>query len=238
MHRSDFLNSVYAIAAAAPLLGAGGTGPKTIAGVSVPDSALAQEATTIASASEPPEILNHSLRTFYFAQLIAKANRIDHDVEAVYVASILHDTGLTLAHMSKKERFEVDGANVSRELAAKHDLAEDRRELIWDAISLHDAGGIARWKRPEVMLVNAGVSADFGAYLEILDRRDVVAVLQAAPRRNFIPVFLAAVAAVAKAKPFATGNCFVTDVGYRMVPGFHLSNFCDDVQQDPFAGYV
>jgi hypothetical protein len=238
MQRSDFLNSVYAVAAAGSWVGAQGGGFQTVAGLSVPDSPLAREATAIASSSEPPEILNHSLRTFYFAELISKANHLDHDVEAVYVASILHDTGLTLAHMSEKERFEVDGANVSRTLAARHGVSEGRMELIWDAISLHDAGGIARWKRPEVMLVNAGVSADFGAYLDLLDRRDVVAVLEAAPRYNFVPVFLEAVAVVAKRKPLATGNCFVTDVGYRMVPGFHLSNFCDDVQRDPFDGYV
>ena len=31
---------------------------------------------------------------------------------------------------------------------------------MWDAVSLHDNGGIARWKQPEVMLVNAGIGAD------------------------------------------------------------------------------
>ena len=59
----------------------------------------------------------------------------------------------------------------------------------------------------------------------------------AAPRSGFVDEFLSAVAVVAKRKPFATGNCFVTDVGYRMVKGFHLTNFCDDVRDDPFAHY-
>jgi hypothetical protein len=28
------------------------------------------------------------------------------------------------------------------------------------------------------------------------------------------------------------------DVGYRMVPGFHLENFVDEVRDDPFAAYA
>ncbi|MBV8245788.1 MAG: phosphohydrolase, partial [Candidatus Eremiobacteraeota bacterium] len=133
---------------------------------------------------------------------------------------------------------EVDGANAARTLLEKHAVAPERIDLAWDAIALHDSGGIARFKQPEVRLVNAGVAADFGANLDRLGRYDVVAVLQAAPRTNFIPAFLAAVAEVARRKPDACGNCFVVDVGYRMVPNFHLSNFCDEVKEDPFESFV
>ncbi|HEY2474438.1 MAG TPA: HD domain-containing protein [Candidatus Cybelea sp.] len=207
---------------------------ESVAGITIPDSALAKEASRIAQACEPIEIFNHSLRSFLFAELIARAQRLEHDVETVYVASILHDTGLCSPHISEKDRFEVDGANLARETAARHGVTGARAEVIWDAICLHDQGGIARWKAPEVALVSAGVGADFGAFLNLLKRDDVVAVLSAAPRTGFIPVFLQAVAAVAKRKPDATGNCFAVDIGYRMVPGFHLTNFCDAVKDDPF----
>ena len=212
--------------------------PKSIAGVTLPDTPLALEATTTALAAEPSEIFHHSLRTFLFAELIARANDIEHDAESVYVASILHDMGLSATYMSESHRFEVDGANLARDLAKRHGLGATRAETIWDAIALHDQGGLARWKASEVALVNAGVSADFGASLGALAHDDVVAVFKAAPRGNFIPAFLQAVAAVAARKPQATGNCFVVDVGYRMVPGFHLENFCDEVKTDPFAGYA
>jgi hypothetical protein len=235
MQRSDFLNACSALAATSLI---GEAPPASVAGITIPDSPLAKEATLTARAAEPLEIYNHSLRTFLFAELIAKAKALPHDAEAVYVASILHDTGLTAAHMSETERFEVDGANVAAALLRRQGVAGVRAELVWDAISLHDSGGIARWKQPEVMLVNAGVSADFGAGLGLMQRAEIVAILSAAPRTNFIPVFLAAVAAVAKRKPHATGNCFVTDVAYRMVPGFHLENFCDAVSEDPFVNYT
>jgi hypothetical protein len=235
MLRSEFLNS-YATIAAATLLGDAAT--TTVGGISIPDTKLARDAASVARASEPIEIFNHSLRTFLFAELIARSKRLPHDSEALYVAAILHDTGLTPPHMSASDRFEVDGANLSRRLLGRHGVTGARADLVWDAISLHDSGDIARWKAAEVRLLNAGVSADFGAYLDLMQRDDVVAVLAAAPRTNFIPVFLDAVASVARRKPHATGNCFVTDVAYRMVPGFHLANFCDEVRDDPFAGYA
>ncbi len=235
MQRGDFLNS-WAAVAGTPFLAS--APPPAVGGIAIPDTRLARDATSVARTSEPPEIFNHSLRTYFFAELIATAKKLAHDAEAVYVAAILHDTGLSPAHMSANDRFEVDGANLSRAVLRRNGVAGARADLVWDAISLHDAGDIARWKAAEVMLVNAGVSADFGASLELLQRADVIAVLAAAPRTNFIPVFLNAVAAVARRKPRATGNCFVTDVAYRMVPGFHLANFCDEVKEDPFAGYV
>jgi hypothetical protein len=208
-----------------------------VAGISVPGSQLASEATAIALASGSPEIFAHSLRTFYFAELVARKSGIDHDAEAVYVACILHDVGLAPSHMSETRRFEVDSATIARNLLHKHGIVGARADLVWDAVALHDQAGIARWKQAEVMLVNAGVNTDFGANLEILERRDVTAILRAAPRTGFVPAFLDVVAEYVRRKPFATGNSWITDVGYRMVPGFHVANFVDEVRDDPFKEY-
>jgi hypothetical protein len=210
---------------------------KSIAGIQVPDSPLAREATQIAQAAEPVEIFNHSLRTFLFAELIAKMKKIEHDAEIVYVASILHDTGMSPRYTSATYPFEVDGANVTRTLLTAHGVTERRQDLAWDAVALHDNGGIAQRKQPEVFLVNAGVSADFGAYLDSFAKADVVKILDAAPRTNFINVFLDAAAAVARRKPLASAHSFVADVGYCRVPGFHLPSFCAAVKEDPLAGY-
>jgi hypothetical protein len=237
MQRSTFLNDLYAVAEQVPG-NAPLSPPLSVAGIALPDSPLAREATSLAASSEAPAIFNHSIRSFLFSQLIARERRLDHDVEAAYVAAILHDTGLSAAHASDSERFEVDGANLARGLLAKHGAPEVKGDLVWDAVALHYSPGLAKWKPPEVQLVNAGVAADFGRGLGMLQRDDVVAVLAAAPRTDFIEVFLAAVAAVAARKPLATGNTFVTDVAYRMVPGFHLVNFCDTFSDAPFAAYA
>jgi hypothetical protein len=238
MKRTEFLNAMSFATLVPAATTAAQALPHEVAGVRIPDSSLAREATGIAQNAEPAEIFNHSLRTFLFAELIAQAHGTKHDPELVYVASILHDAGLTPRYMSADQRFEVDGANLARDLLRRHGITGNPADLVWDAIALHDDGGIARWKQSEVKLVNAGVSADFGGYLSLLKRTDVAAVLHAAPRTGFIDVFLDAAAAVAARKPEATGGCFVTDVGYRRVPGFHLTNFCDAVKDDPFKGYV
>lgn len=212
---------------------------KTIAGISVPDTDLANEATSIAKESLPPEIFNHSLRTYLFSQLYATAQKIDHDVEIVYVASILHDTGMSPQHMSEARPFEVDGAFVARDLLEKHGVPSARVDAAWDAVALHDNGAIAVHKQPEVRLVSAGVNADFGAFLDLMTRQQIIDVLTAAPRTKFIDVFLDATAAVAKKKPGACAHSFVADVGYRRVRGFSLPNFTDEVLSgDPFADYA
>ncbi len=238
MKRTEFLGSLSLIAASVPVSARAAIAtPRTVAGIAIPDTAMAREAEQLARAAEPAPIFNHSLRTYLFAELVARAKSIPHDQELVYVASILHDTGLASQYMSKNMRFEVDGANVSRELLQRHGISGARADLVWDAIALHDDGGIARWKQPEVRLVNAGVNTDFGAYLTELQRADIAAILAAAPRTGFIDAFLNAVATVAAQKPQATGGSFVVDVGYRRVPGFHLTNFCDAVKDDPFAAF-
>jgi len=237
MQRSEFIESLCAIAASVPVGAKLARDVRSVAGIAVPDTPLAKEALALAVAHEPPAVFNHSLRAFFFAELIGRADKLDHDAELVFIAAILHDLGLTEAYMSESQRFEVDGANAARTLMHGR-AAEGSIDRVWDAIALHDQGGIARWKQPEVQLVNAGVVADFGAYLTKMEAVDIRSVLAAAPRTNFIPVFLDSVARVAAKKPDATGNCFVTDVGYRMVPGFHLENFCDEVRDDPFAAYA
>ena len=235
MNRAMFLGALYTVGAAPAVADAAAS--QEIAGLRVPDTQLAREATQIARSVEPPEIFNHSLRTFLFAELVAKLKKIEHDQEIVYVASILHDTGMSEQYMSASYPFEVDSASVARTLLAKYGVSQMRQDLAWDAIALHDNGGIAQHKQPEVALVNAGVGADFGSYIDALDRTDVKRVLRAAPRTNFIDAFLGAAAVVAKRKPGASAHSFVADVGYCKVPGFHLTSFCDAVKEDPFAGY-
>lgn len=237
MHRADFLTALTSAAAAIPLPGSITSTPREVAGVVIPDSALALDARAIALESEPIEIYYHSLRTFVFGELLARSRQLDHDVEAAYVAAILHDTGLSPKHMSKENRFEIDGANAAQDLLSRHGVSESRISAVWDAIAFHDSS-FAAWKGEISQLVSDGVGLDFGANIEALRRDDVVAVLGALPRTNFIPVFLRAVSEIGRRKPFATGKCFVTDVAYRMVPGFHLANFCDQVKPDPLAAFA
>ena len=116
----DRLHFIATLTTAATAPAAKLRGGPTIAGVPIPASAFAAEATAIATAAESPEVFAHSLRTFLFAELVARASGIEHDAEAVYVASILHDAGLSARYMSDRRRFEVDGAFLALDLCKKH----------------------------------------------------------------------------------------------------------------------
>jgi HD superfamily phosphodiesterase len=83
----------------------------SISGVTVPDSKLARETTELVRDTEPPLLLNHSTRVYYFAALTGKRRGLSFDPELLYVSAMFHDMGLTAKYASKPDRFEVDGAN-------------------------------------------------------------------------------------------------------------------------------
>lgn len=214
--------------------------PRIIAGVAIPDSQVCRDATNLVRDCERPEIFNHSLRSFILAELIGATRSMKHDTELLYLATIMHDVGLVSKYRSETDRFEVDGANVARAFMAQQGLAEGQQDIVWDAIALHSSGSIARWKKPEVALANAGIVTDVhGVYLKELNPAAVRATLRFAPRTHFVDVFLAELAAVAQAKPESTANSFVADVGYRTVPHFHLTNFVDEMRgDDPLLAFA
>src|SRR6476660_600021 len=63
-----------------------------------PDTALAKEAEERVRKLSKPTLYGHCLRTWAFAALFARRDRVDHDEELLYLACVLHDLGLTEAH--------------------------------------------------------------------------------------------------------------------------------------------
>jgi HD-GYP domain-containing protein (c-di-GMP phosphodiesterase class II) len=70
--------------------------------VPVPDSALARKAERHAAELSSEALLNHCHRTYLWGSLLAQADgtKVD-DPELLYVASLLHDLGVTDAHFGK-----------------------------------------------------------------------------------------------------------------------------------------
>jgi hypothetical protein len=54
---------------------------------------------------------------------------------------MFHDMGLTAAHSSPHERFEVDGANAARNFLRSHGNAQQDIDAVWTAIALHTTPG-------------------------------------------------------------------------------------------------
>src|SRR5450755_1199678 len=195
MKRSDFVCMSALSALAATPTGAAASAspalPSTIAGVAIPDSYLARQATEQSRDVETEHVFRHSVRSFVFAELIARARKIEHDTELVYISCVLHDIGLSEQYSTAHTRFEVDGANHAKKFLLANGATSDHARIAWDAVALHPTYGLARYKDPEVKLVSAGVITDVGAaFVSELAHSDVQHVLDALPHHGFNDAFL------------------------------------------------
>ena len=133
---------------------------QTIAGIKIPDSAMAREATELVRDTETELLFHHSRRVFLFGALTGERKGLVYDPELLYIGAMFHDMGLVEPYSSKDERFEVDGANAARNFLRRHGIGASDIDDVWDAIALHTTPGIPKHKRPVVALVTAGVEMD------------------------------------------------------------------------------
>jgi HD superfamily phosphodiesterase len=95
----------------------------TIAGIVIPNSALAREATEFVRDASTQLLFDHSRRVFLWASLQAEQLSLDYHAELLYVGAMFHDVGLLEGHRSEHERFEIDGANAARAFLERHGRA-------------------------------------------------------------------------------------------------------------------
>lgn len=208
----------------------------SIAGINIPDSIIARQATELLLVHGTEFIYNHSLRVFLFSSLNGKRKNLKYDEELLYVSSVFHDLGLTKHYSSPDLRFEVDGANAARDFLKSHGLPKDQLQLVWDTIALHTTIGIAEHKEPEVALMYSGVGLDvMGEGYENLstaNREEIIAVF---PRndfkKNIIPTFFSGF----EHKTDTTFGNIKADVCAFMIPNFHRNNFCDCILHSPWS---
>src|SRR4051794_30239547 len=110
---------------------------ETIAGIRIPDSKLAREATELLREHGTPLLYAHSLQVFLFGALRGRHRGLRVDPELLYVGAVFHDFGLTPHYRSRDHWFEVDGANAARDFLRAHGIDESSAEVEWDAITLH-----------------------------------------------------------------------------------------------------
>lgn len=209
---------------------------KKVAGIVIPDSKIATQATALLLEHGTEFIYNHSLRVFLFSSLNAKRKNLVYDSELLYVASVFHDLGLVSHYSSADLRFEVDGANAARDFLKSHGVESAKLQLVWDTIALHTSIGIAEHKENEVALMYSGVGLDVMgdgyAHLSAKNREEIV---QAFPRDNFkkkiIPTFFEGF----EHKTETTFGNIKADVCAFMIPNFERKNFCDCILHSPWS---
>lgn len=209
---------------------------KKVAGVIIPDSKIATQATELLLEHGTEFIYNHSLRVFLFSSLNAHRENLVYDAELLYVASVFHDLGLVSAYSSPDLRFEVDGANAARDFLKSHDVSKEKIQLVWDTIALHTTIGIAEHKENEVALMYSGVGLDvMGEGYENLKVEHREEIVKAFPRNDFkkkiIPTFFSGF----EHKTETTFGNIKADVCAFMIPNFKRKNFCECILHSPWS---
>jgi hypothetical protein len=207
----------------------------TIAGVQIPDSTLAFEATEFVQDISSQLLFNHSRRVFLWASLQGEKLGLQPDPELLYVGAMFHDVGLVEGHRSEHERFEIDGANAARAFLERHGLPEDRVMTVWESIALHTTPEIPRYKQPEVRLVTLGVEYDvLGLHFDEISPAEREAVVAAHPRTGFKTGIIEAFSAGMRAKPETAFGTMNTDILEATLPGYVRPNFCDYIRDSRF----
>lgn len=211
--------------------------PDLIAGIRIPDSKPAKEATDLLREHGTPLLLAHSLRVYLFGALRGRHRGLTVDLELLYFGAIFHDIGLTAKYRQQPERFEIVSANAAREFLEAQGIAPEATAAVWDAIALHTTPEIPWHKRPEIALVTGGVEADvLGDGLGEVAAADRDAVLAAYPRVDFKRGIVQAFSEGFAHKPATTFGTMNTDVLERTLPDFRRTNFCELIAANPLGG--
>jgi hypothetical protein len=200
----------------------------TIAGIQIPDSMMAREATELVRDTESELLYHHSRRVFLFGSLAGQRKQLKYDAELLYIGAMFHDMGLVAPYSSEHERFEVDGANAARDFLRRHRIGEADIEQVWTSIALHTTPGIPQHMKPVIALVTAGVEMDvLGLAYDEFSEQQREAVVHAHPRgAHFKEGIIDAFAHGTIHKPHTTFGNVKADVLALKDPHYHRENFC------------
>jgi HD domain len=211
----------------------GDTVPETIAGITVPDSTLVRDTTALVREAADESLFNHSRRVFLWGMLKSSARGLEVDPELAYVGAMFHDLGLTSAHRTKGQRFEIDGAEAAQGFLRDHGRSPEEARNVWLAIALHTTPEIPHHLAPEVAVVTLGVETDvLGLDLDRISEEDRAAVVAAHPRTDFKNQILRAFYHGMADRPETTFGTMNDDVLAHFDPGFHRENFVRIIQDN------
>jgi hypothetical protein len=203
----------------------------TIAGITIPDSALAREATELVRDAATPLIFDHSRRVFVWGSLRGKRDGIRADPELLYVGAMFHDLGLTDRYGRTDQRFEIDGADEARRFLLSHGITAELADRVWNAIALHTTPEIPLHMAPEIALVTRGVELDvLGLGYHGVSDSERAAVVAAHPRPDFKNRILEAFTEGLRPRPDTTFGNVKADVLEHFVPGFVRGDFVEVIK--------
>ena len=151
----------------------------------LPTGPLAEASLALAQSSESRPIVDHSIRSFLLARLLADhegcLNDVAYDEDLLFAATVMHDLGLG-EHAQGQARFEVEGADLAAGVLRKQGVAEADVDKVWEAIAVHACIGIADRRGLLTYLTHKGVFIDVGRVADGVADRLRQEVLTAYPR--------------------------------------------------------
>ncbi|MFJ3473417.1 HD domain-containing protein [Microbacterium maritypicum] len=209
---------------------------ETIAGVTIPDTALVRDITEYIRTQENDLLFHHSRRVFLFGALMGQRRGLDVDLELLYAGAMFHDLGLTDAFHDSKLRFEVDGANAARDFLTERGIDADRATAVWTGIALHTTPNVPEFMIPEVALVTAGVETDvLGIWYHQVTDAERADVTSAHPRPDFKKQILAAFTEGNVRRPESTFGNVNADVLAHYMPGYQREDFVQIILDSPWG---
>ena len=152
----------------------------------LPTGPLADASLAIARSSESQPIVDHSIRSFLFARLLADhegcLNDADYDEDLLFAATVMHDLGLgehaTGSRLASRSRAPIWLLPSSGSTASPNaDI-----DRVWEAIALHASLGIADRRGLLTYLTHKGVFIDAGRITDGVADRLRQEVFDAYPR--------------------------------------------------------
>lgn len=160
-----------------------------LASIIVPDTPMALRVSEHAHSLSETWLYNHCQRSYVWGALLAQAEQIKFDAELFFVASMLHDLGLSDSHLCQDSTcacFAVEGARAAHGLVRQLGWENERADRLAEAISLHLNVRVGLAHGAEAHLLHAGAAADvIGARLQQIGPAYVTQVLSLYPRLDF-----------------------------------------------------
>jgi hypothetical protein len=153
--------------------------------LALPTGPLVDAGLALVRSTESRPIVDHSIRTFLFARLLAEhegcLNDAAYDEQLLFAATVMHDLGLG-EHARAHARFEVEGADLAAAVLREHGVAEADVDRVWEAIALHSSHGLADRRGLLTYLTYKGVFIDAGQLADAVANELRKEVLHAYPK--------------------------------------------------------
>ncbi|WP_189465901.1 HD domain-containing protein [Litchfieldella qijiaojingensis] len=163
--------------------------------VIAPDSAATRMADELAGRYYSQPLRLHCLRTYYFGSLWSQYYGLRVDAEVLYVASLLHDLGLSpdFSEQSSCCGFGIVGARKAKQAVAALQWPDERQRAVYEAISYHLNPYLSLAKHePEAVCLQRAAHLDVvGAGRHLLQTDIIASVHQRYPRDDFREEILA-----------------------------------------------